>query len=282
MNNRPTSYSPLFHWVLRISAVMCFVGHGAFGIRTKAAWLPYFASFGVGESAAYRLMPIIGTVDILIGISVLMSPCRAVLLYMFLWAVFTALLRPIAGEGWWEALERAGNYGVPMAFLAMSGWPRSWRGWFDPIVPRPEPEPDSGRIERTALFLRVTTGLLLMGHGGFGAFMHSEMLAAQYWSAGLSALPLGLGTLVQGIGWFELMLGALVLAAPLPPLLLFIFGWKIATESLYPISGEPFWEFIERGGSYGAPLALFFIMIRRASPALVPRDARAPAEGSMA
>ncbi|HEY6221808.1 MAG TPA: hypothetical protein VIX13_04660, partial [Candidatus Eisenbacteria bacterium] len=71
--------------------------------------------------------------------------------------------------------------------------------------------------------------------------------------------------LVPGIGWFEMLLGAAVLVAPLPALLLFIFAWKVATEMLYPVSGAPFWEFIERGGSYGAPLALFFLTSRRAA-----------------
>jgi hypothetical protein len=28
--------------VLRIAAAICFIGHGAFGIITKAGWLPYF------------------------------------------------------------------------------------------------------------------------------------------------------------------------------------------------------------------------------------------------
>ena len=31
------------HWIFRISLAMCFIGHGAFGIITKAEWLPYFA-----------------------------------------------------------------------------------------------------------------------------------------------------------------------------------------------------------------------------------------------
>jgi hypothetical protein len=34
---------------------------------------------------------------------------------------------------------------------------------------------------------------------------------------------------------------------------------KLGTEALRPLAGEPIWEFIERGGSYGAPLALAWI-----------------------
>jgi len=264
-SNRRPSYTPAVHWILRIAGAMCFIGHGAFGIRTKAAWVAYFAVLGVGEAMAYRLMPIVGANDIFMGISVLLSPCRIVLAWMAVWAFFTSVLRPLAGEAFWETIERAGNYGVPLAFLVMSGWAGSWRGWFEPIAPRPSVEPDSARMERVAVILRVTTALLLIGHGGYGAFAHKQMLADQYATVGLSAVPGGLGTLLPGIGWFEILLGAAVLVAPLPALLLFIFDWTAATEMLYPASGAPFWEFIERGGSYGAPLALFFLGARRAA-----------------
>jgi hypothetical protein len=244
---------------------MCFVGHGAFGIITKPAWVAFFHALGISEPMAYRLMPIIGTNDIIMGIFVLLSPCRIVLAWMTGWAVFTAFLRPMAGQGYWEVLERAGNYGIPLAFLVMSGWARSWREWFEPIVPRPSPVPDPSRMAKVAMVLRVSTGLLLIGHAGFGAFMHKEMLATQYAAVGLSGFPGGVGALVPGIGWFELVLGVAVLVAPLPALLLFIFAWKVGTEMLYPASGAPIWEWIERGGSYAAPLALFFLTTRRAA-----------------
>ncbi len=47
-------------------------------------------------------------------------------------------------------------------------------------------------------------------------------------------------------------------------LLVFVFAWKLGTEALRPLAGEPIWEFIERGGSYGAPLALAWLLARRA------------------
>ena len=47
---------------------------------TKAAWVPYFGLFGVPEWLAYRLMPLIGSVDIALGIAALLSPRRALLL----------------------------------------------------------------------------------------------------------------------------------------------------------------------------------------------------------
>jgi len=41
--------------------------------------------------------------------------------------------------------------------------------------------------------------------------------------------------------------------------LIFVFAWKLGTEALRPLAGEALWEFIERGGSYGAPLALAWL-----------------------
>ena len=99
----------------------CFIGHGAFGIITKAAWVPYFAMFGIPEAWAWKLMPVVGAVDISVGVLTLIQPVRAVILYMAFWGFQTACLRPLAGQGMWELFERAGNYGVPLAFLCLLG-----------------------------------------------------------------------------------------------------------------------------------------------------------------
>src|SRR5829696_6193636 len=117
---------PAAYWLLRVGAALCFIGHGAFGFITKAAWLPYFGVLGIPESWAWRLMPLVGAVDVMAAMAVLYAPRGLPLAYMTLWAAWTALLRPLAGEPAWETLERAGNYGVPLALLALTGMPRSW------------------------------------------------------------------------------------------------------------------------------------------------------------
>src|SRR5438067_2156411 len=66
-------------------------------------------------------MPLVGTVDIAVGVMTLARPRRLFLLYATLWALWTALLRPLAGQGGWEFVERAGNYGVPLALLSLRG-----------------------------------------------------------------------------------------------------------------------------------------------------------------
>ena len=57
------------HYTLRVAIAMCFIGHGAFGIITKEIWTHYFAVFGIGHTLAYKLMPPVGVVDILLGIT---------------------------------------------------------------------------------------------------------------------------------------------------------------------------------------------------------------------
>ena len=70
---------------------------------------------------------LVGAVDVTVGMMVLFAPRRFALGYMGGWALWTALLRPLSGEPFFETLERAGNYGVPLALLLMSGWPRDVR-----------------------------------------------------------------------------------------------------------------------------------------------------------
>ena len=86
------------HWVLRISVALCFIGHGTWGIITKAGWLPFFASQGIPLDLAWNLQPLIGAFDILMAFLILWKPRRIILFWMFLWALWTAALRPLAGN----------------------------------------------------------------------------------------------------------------------------------------------------------------------------------------
>src|ERR1700733_1922353 len=103
-----TAPAQRMHITLRVASAMCFIGHGAFGIITKPIWFNYFAVFGIGHDLAYHLMPVLGTVDILLGLSLLFYPTRAVLAWLVGWGAVTALLRPLSGESVGEFIERAG------------------------------------------------------------------------------------------------------------------------------------------------------------------------------
>lgn len=115
--------------------------------------------FGIPESWAWLLMPVVGSVDIAVGILALLTPRPAVLAYAAAWALLTALLRPLAGESVFEALERAGNYGIPLAFLAAAGV-RLWMGWKEWLRPARVLPLTEERLRRVGWALRGTLALL--------------------------------------------------------------------------------------------------------------------------
>jgi hypothetical protein len=242
-------------WTLRVGAALCFIGHGAFGVITKQAWVPFFGIVGIEPDAAFMLMPLIGAVDILAGCLLLVRPVPAVLLYMATWALWTAALRPLTGDSVFEMLERAGNYGVPLAMLVMCAPIAGWRGWLSSATPRPSSD---ARDRAVRAILTATVTLLLIGHGGLGLAGKTD-LTAHYAALGLggqsalSATPL--------VGGAELLLAATLLLRPSAGVAALAVAWKLATESLWLVDGAPVWEFVERAGSYAAPLALAVMLL---------------------
>ena len=241
------------YWVLRLGAALCFIGHGAFGFITKAAWIPYFGVVGIPEPLAWRLMPVVGTVDLLAGMAVLFAPRGLPLVYMTVWALWTALLRPLSGESLFETLERAGNYGVPLALLMFTMVPRSLSTL---VVRLDKPSVAHSAFERTRQALKWTTVLLLIGHGAMGV-AGKALLTTHYTAIGLPESTTVL------VGWFEIVLAAIVAVRPMAGLLVFVAAWKLATEFLFVTAGAPIWEFVERAGSYAAPLALAILTKHR-------------------
>lgn len=114
-------------WLLKIGVSGTFLGHGVFALLIKQSWLPYFTSVGISEPTAVILLPLIGLMDIIIAILVLAKPIKAVLIWATLWALVTALIRPIAGEPIWDFIERSANWAAPFALLAIYGWPKNFR-----------------------------------------------------------------------------------------------------------------------------------------------------------
>jgi hypothetical protein len=83
-------------------------------------------------------MPVVGSIDITLGLMALLAPTRAGVLGMGCWGLFTAPLRPLAGEGGWEMLERSYNFGVPFLVLWVHGrWPTA-RPWCTVLAEIPQ------------------------------------------------------------------------------------------------------------------------------------------------
>jgi hypothetical protein len=238
------------HYTLRIAVAMCFIGHGAFGIITKAVWCNYFGVFGISRSLSFQLMPVAGCFDIFLGIVMLLYPMRAILAWLVFWGITTALLRPLSGEPFAEFIERAGNFGVPLALLLVSGNIESVRDLFTRI--KPAAQLDSLTLPLLKTCLKIVVFLLLAGHGWLNVIGKSALLN-QYRSMGFSN-PV---EVAQIVGMAEIVAAFLVLIKPLRPLLFIVFIWKMGSEIFYP--QYALFEWIERGGSYGSLLALWLI-----------------------
>ena len=116
-------------WILRIGIAGEFIGHGVFALGLKASWLPYFAAVGIPEQAARMLLPLIGIMDIAVGLLILLYPIRIIVAWAALWGFWTALLRPLAGEPIWDFVERWANWAAPLALLCLQGFPKKVKDW---------------------------------------------------------------------------------------------------------------------------------------------------------
>ena len=230
----PYRLGHVFYWARRLRII------------TKAIWVNYFGVFGIGHDLAYRLMPIIGSIDILLGLSILAYPVRAVFAWLVVWGFLTASLRPLSGEPFAELLERAGNFGAPLAFLLLAGIPRGgFLRWFS-HVRIGDAQPDWSKLRWC---LRVAAFLLLAGHGWLN-LLDKKGLLDQYTRLGFPDTHRA--ALVAGL--FEVVSAVWVLVRPSRPLLIILLIWKAASELWYP--HFEIFEWVERGGSYGVLLAL--------------------------
>jgi hypothetical protein len=240
------------HYTLRVATAMCFIGHGAFGIITKPIWLNYFAVFGIGHDLAYRLMPVLGAFDILLGLTMLVYPIRAIPVWLVIWGIVTASLRPLSGEPFAEFIERAGNFGAPLALLIMSGGiQKNLKNFFTPI--NPNIKLDEKTFAKLITCLRIIVFLLLAGHGWLN-IIEKKGLINQYTTLGFSD-PL---IIAKAVGIFEIISAFAVLIKPFRPMIFALIAWKIASEFFYP--HYELFEWVERGGSYGSLLALWFAL----------------------
>ncbi len=121
-------------------------------------------------------------------------------------------------------------------------------------------------LKRIAVVLQWITALVLIGHGAYNAIVQKKMLLDQYDKLGLTSLPLFGSRFMPWLGYFEMTLGLAIAWKPLRALVFAAFVYKIATELLYPMTGYPLYEFVERGFTYVAPLALFLLLPRLKEP----------------
>ena len=174
-------------WILRVSAAANFIFHGIWGVLGRESWLRIFAFAGIGEEAAYPLMALVGVVEIaadlvVLFMSVRFMPARAALLFMVIWGMWTAGLRPLTGSAWWYFLESTGYYGPPLALLLWVGWGNSTKDWFRGVTTAALTHDKIDIIKWT---LRLTIGAYLITHGAYGAVEGKMFLIGHFASVGL-------------------------------------------------------------------------------------------------
>lgn len=106
-------------WLLRVGVFLTFFGHGIFALFGKAGWLPYLKYFGFTTEVAFKLMFAIGIIDVIVAVSILFKPYKPIVIWAIIWALSTALIRPISGEPIWDFIERGSNWIVPLCLYLL-------------------------------------------------------------------------------------------------------------------------------------------------------------------
>lgn len=109
----------LLPWVLRIAIALEFLGHGWFAFQGKPAWIPFVTYWGISAESAPAVMRVVGLADFALAIHVLVRPVVPLLAWMTFWGFFTATLRPLTGLSFFDFVERAPNWGAPLALLLL-------------------------------------------------------------------------------------------------------------------------------------------------------------------
>ena len=253
-------------WALKIAVGLNFIFHGAWGVVGKEAWIPFFAFAGISEASAVYLQRMVGVMDITLGLIVLFAPTRWAMVWIIIWAVWTASLRPLPRSAWWYFFERSGNYGPPLAFFIYAGWGRSISDWLKPIKTFTLTE---NKILVMKWVLRCSIAVQLISHGLYGVIEGKQLLIAHFGSVGLPGTLMDPESFLISVGWFEIGLGVLVLLKPFRALVALIILWEVFIGLLFPISGLPVSEHpqvylifrtLERFGDYAGPLGLLLLM----------------------
>jgi hypothetical protein len=104
--------------------------------------------------------------------------------------------------------------------------------------------------------LRIAVAMCFIGHGTFG------IITKSIWCNYFAVFGIGHDLayhLMPVLGSFDILVGVAMLAYPVRAIPAWLVVWGIVTALLRPLSGEPFAEFVERAGNYGAPFALLLL-----------------------
>ncbi len=113
------------------------------------------------------------------------------------------------------------------------------------------------QLIQLAWILRIGIAMTFIGHGMFA------ISGKPNWLPYLEVVgfPLYLAErIIVYIGYLDLLVALFILYKPYRGVVIWAFIWTLSTALIRPISGEPIWDFVERGANWAAPLALLFIL----------------------
>jgi hypothetical protein len=128
--------------------------------------------------------------------------------------------------------------------------------------------------------LRIAMAMCFIGHGSFG------IITKPIWCNYFAVFGIGHDMsyhMMPVVGCIDILFGVLMIFYPIRAIPAWLIIWGIITAFLRPLSGEPFAEFIERSGNFGAPLALLILCggsttirdwFRRINPGNIQPDAQ--------
>lgn len=105
--------------------------------------------------------------------------------------------------------------------------------------------------------LRIAVAGEFLGHGVFALQVKNGWI--MYFEA-VGFSPEAAATLLPLIGIMDIALAILILIRPVRVALLWMTFWALVTALIRPIAGDPIWDFVERFGNIGAPLALLLLI----------------------
>lgn len=132
---------------------------------------------------------------------------------------------------------------------------------------------NSKQLKTIEIILRIAVFGIFLGHGMFAYGVKEHWI--EYLQA--AGFPYeGAIDIMPYIGILDFIVAGVVLIFPIRIVVLWAVIWAFATAMMRPISGEPIWDFVERGGNWGAPLALLIVLgiPKNIRGWLVPRDSQ--------
>ncbi len=110
--------------------------------------------------------------------------------------------------------------------------------------------------------LRIVVSMTFLGHGVFALKGNAT------WLVYLETVGFSIERskeLLMIIGALDLLVAVIILIKPFKYVVLWAVIWAFSTAFIRPISGEPIWAFIERGANWGAPLALYLMLLKKST-----------------